>query len=50
MRIGKAESLPDQIDGDRRKPTYRQIDEVPHTNISGLPDLATRETRPILVP
>jgi hypothetical protein len=36
MRIGQAEGLPDQVEGDRHKPTYREIDELPDTNISGV--------------
>jgi hypothetical protein len=36
MRIGQAERLPDQIQCDRHKPTYREIDEFPDTNISGV--------------
>jgi hypothetical protein len=36
VRIRKAESLPDEINGNCRKPTYRQIDELLDTNISGV--------------
>ena len=36
VRIGQAEKLPGQIKPDRHKPTYREIDELPHTNISGV--------------
>jgi len=36
VRIRKAESLPDEINGDRHKPTYRQIDELLDTIISGV--------------
>src|ERR1700752_951308 len=36
VRIGQAEKLPGQIKPDRHKPTYREIDELPDTNISGV--------------
>jgi hypothetical protein len=36
MRIGQAERLPGQVERDRHKPTYREIDELPDTNISGV--------------
>jgi hypothetical protein len=36
VRIGQAERLPGQIKHDRHKPTYREIDELPDTNISGV--------------